>query len=341
MQTEPFDINDLCARLEVAKREREEKDAARELRHQVREAVKREEREQRPTTARRRPKPTLLVDVSNDWSRVSIPGLSPLQDNSASRSYFIDSIPEHTTSPSAAIQTGPTPPLSAGDGDRSRETPTRTKRMSFFKSLTSDGSDTRSRNILTRDRPEDVAKRRSLTSPLLQTRFKNDSSTNQDRIDSSRPSASDHSMSFVNEYCVSFDTCHSRPNGQQHVDIVESPHSLKPLPIHNPDWAYPSERRLLDLPLMLKKDRKDRVRASVVEISAPAPQVPSAPALRAPRMQPHTRSNTAPEGLICEAVRRIEREERGKKRRSMGALLQSMLLPHHSVNAASSHCVAI
>lgn len=202
--------------------------------------------------------------------------------------------------------------------------------MSFFKSLTSDGSDSRSRNLLTQNRPEDVAKRRSLTSPLLQTRFKNDSSTNQDRIDSSRQSASDHSMSFVNEYCVSFDTCHSRPNGEQHVDMVESPQSLRPLPTHN-----------LSLPLIMKKDRMGRVRESVDEFSAPAPQVPSAAPLRPPRPQPHTRSNTAPEGLICEAVRRIELEERGKKRRSMGALLQSMLMPHHSVNNASSHCVAI
>ncbi|KAK5175699.1 uncharacterized protein LTR77_000838 [Saxophila tyrrhenica] len=343
VQTEPFDIDDLCARLEVAKREREERDAARELRKQVREAVKRDGTDGRPTTARRRPKPTPLIDanVSNDWSQVQIPGLSPLRSDHL-RLNLIDSIPEHSTPPFRSPSTTrsiPTSPLAPGDnGDRSHDTPTKPKRLNFFKSLTSDDSDSRLRKPWTKQRPDDVAKRRSQTSPLLHTKFRNDSTIDHQIY--SHPHA-EHSMSFVNEYCVSFDT----GDHDRHDQIVESPQSLKPLPIDRPEWAYHhSERSLLNLPLMLKRDKKDRTRASVDEVPGP-PQQQRDLSGNAQRSRPHTRSQTAPDGLICEAVRRIEQGQSGKKRRSMGAFLQTMLLPGPGVNAGggggSSHCVAI
>lgn len=136
-------------------------------------------------------------------------------------------------------------------------------------------------------------------------------------------------MSFINEYCVSFDTTDSYP----HIDMVESPQSLKPL-------AYPVERNIMSLPSMLRKDKKEKVRAWVDEVAVRQTEEGSVPIIAA-RSRPHTRSNTMPEGLIAEAAQRLDTSERGKKRRSFGAFLQTMLLPGHSANIASNHCMAI
>ena len=57
--------------------------------------------------------------------------------------------------------------------------------------------------------------------------------------------------------------------------------------------------------------------------------------------RPHTRSQTAPEELIYDAATRLQRAEKAKtakKRRSVGNLLQSLILPNHSM---SMHQVAI
>lgn len=159
------------------------------------------------------------------------------------------------------------------------------------------------------------------------------------------------SMNYISEYAVCFDTSPAKECSDD-WGMFQSPQSIKPpapLPIDRPEWAGRRDsvdgmRSLLNLSSMLKKDKKDKsVRASVVELQPPPPPPTDTSQAMVPRSRPHTRSQTAPEDLICEAVKRIEQDQRGKKRRSMGAFLQTILLPsqsHHTMSNAA-HCVAI
>jgi hypothetical protein len=363
-QTEPFDIDELCARLEVAKREREEREAASALRKQVRAAVRNGERNASKLSERRsKTAPTINTSHSNNayaQQHARPPLASPTK---VVRGNTYANIPtrELVQSPISQVVSPYDDPreqegtqyfasrtTSTDDTNASRQTPTQnlSKRRSFllFKSATNDESDIRTRRVLTKDRPEDIAKRRSVTSPLLQTRFHNDSAVDQSSADSpSIPRVKGYqprSMGFVNEYTACFDTSEDTP--QDSFDLFDSASGMRPLPIDCPGWAAPPDtnRSLLNLPSLLRKDRKDKEksRATVTEIRPPTP--PPEHTIAPPRTRPHTRSNTAPEGLICEAVRRIDAEDKRKKRKSFGALLQNLLIPNQTVEA-HPHCVAI
>lgn len=369
---EPFDVDVLCAKLEIAKREREEREAASALRRQVRQAVRNSQDE-----SRRRSRPQLVIDPNKTHSRNSSyaeqtcsPRSIRSTDQPLSWADVTINIPEHRAIDAAALG-----PRAAGGGGyvhstnvsrsalheeatRNQSTPPQstTKRnpFSLLKSLTGDDTELRTRRTLIKDRPEDVAKRRSQTSPLLQHRICNDPSTNP-LIDSTRPSMTHgddyQSMNYLSEYAVCFDTSPAREN-RNDWDFVQSPQSVKAPGsqlIDRPEWtsargeSLDGMRSFLNLSSMLKKDKKDKnVRASVVEVQAPPAATNDSEAV-VPRSRPHTRSQTAPEDIICEAVERIEQDQRGKKRRSMGAFLQTILLPsqsHHTMSNAS-HCVAI
>lgn len=92
---------------------------------------------------------------------------------------------------------------------------------------------------------------------------------------------------------------------------------------------------MLNLSSVLKRDKKDKSEARVDEIhDTYLDDDDDDPLFR----RPHTRSQTAPEGLICDAAARIKEQKKAKKRRSVGGLIQSLLLPNHSM---SMHQVAI
>lgn len=93
-------------------------------------------------------------------------------------------------------------------------------------------------------------------------------------------------------------------------------------------------RSLLNLGTILRKEKKDRPQFRMEEIPDPIQEDEEDPYAR----RPHTRSQTAPEELICDAAIRLKKEDKTKKRRTVSNLLQSFIAPNHSM---SMHNVAI
>ena len=316
---------------------------------------------------RRRSRPALSIVQNNNTSQTSLPEhtrstpSARFSMQNLSWSNVNLSIPEHRAIDAAVLS----PPgedreerhnvIVSRSTSTNREQPiqqTPTKRrnpFALFKSFSSEDTTPATKRTLLKDRPDDVAKRRSTVSLLLST----------SKHDSARPSINtDNSMNYISEYAVCFDTSPIRAD--ENTDpLIASPKALSPS--ERPRWASRGDsnegmRSFFNLPSMLKKERKEQPRFTVEEVSAEPPAA-------VPRSRPHTRSKTAPEGLICEAVRRIEEQKqqqesyhqlqllqqqqqqplqaRAKKRRSMGALLQTILLPNHYGTNASTHCVAI
>lgn len=184
------------------------------------------------------------------------------------------------------------------------------------------------------DRPEDS--KRSHTVPFFRSKYlssKNNLAPVKDyKKDSCRPSDVDDSLGgFVNEYTISFDTCHVKETMRNQAREPARPTAA---PVQRPKLgSSEGMRSLLNLSSMLKKDKKDRTQTGAEEIHFPIDHDDDPIARR-----PHTRSQTAPEELICDAATRLNKAEKTKKRRTVSGLLQTLLLPNHSM---SMHQVAI
>ena len=193
------------------------------------------------------------------------------------------------------------------------------------------------RDATPKKRPNDTAKRRSQTLPLFKSKFmfaKQDSPTTCEPKEVPPPSDSVMDLTgFENEYTISFDTCHARE------EICYSPESIqrpKLSPLGRPSWsAGEGMRSLLSLSLP-KRDKKDRTSVGLEEIKDSLEDDDAPPPIY---RRPHTRSQTAPENLLREAAARLKKEEKAKKRRSFGGLLQTILLPNHSMNHEHSHVI--
>ena len=185
------------------------------------------------------------------------------------------------------------------------------------------------------ERPNQLDKRRSQTVPFFKSKFMSSKpqlvSANEYK-DSCRPSDEDDSLGgFMNEYTISFDTCQVKDSLRHQANGTEQ---LRPPPTERPRWAQnEGMRSFLNLSSVLKRDKNDRSEARVDEVHDTYIDEED-PLFR----RPHTRSQTAPEGLICDAAMRIKQEKKAKKRRSVAGLLQTLLLPNHSM---SMHQVAI
>ena len=219
-----LDVDLLCAKLEAAKREREEREAASRLRRQVRDQVKTgsnasKDRE-RPHTSRR----TTVNDGSNrraSWYKlpnkfrqslsaltVNIPEHQPEEPFDLISPIIDRGVLDHEDQDIVLLSRTSTPDE---DAERRRQQ-IKAKRSSFtlLKHFTS--SD---REQLWRignsdyDRPED--NKRSHTVPFFRSKWlssKHNLAPAKECKDSCRPSDVDDSIGgFVNEYTISFDTC--------------------------------------------------------------------------------------------------------------------------------------
>jgi hypothetical protein len=229
---------------------------------------------------------------------------------------------------------------STPDEDAERRRQTKAKRSSFtvLKHFTSaDREHLRRIGNPDHDRAED--NKRSHTVPFFRSKYlsskQNLATAKECKKDSCRPSDVDDSIGgFVNEYTISFDTCHVKETIRHQAQAPARPTAA---PVQRPKLgSNEGMRSLLNLSSMLKKDKKDRTHTAVEEIHVPIDHNydDDDPIAR----RPHTRSHTAPEELICDAATRLNKAEKAKKRRSVGGLLQTLLLPNHSM---SMHQVAI
>ena len=353
----PFDANLLCTKLEAAKRERDEQEAASTLRKQVRDSVRkgnhgrqRSEREWSSTTS--------VVDLRDrsNWYKLPPKTQQYFWQNGRQYSYpkqvhpkaDID-IPEDPintvdlTSRVAGEAEGtpvlvsPCSPTGDVDSFSQHLKRNRTMRRSFaiLKDLALSSPEVAGR-VMNQDdrRPTDTAKRRTQTLPILETKFvptqrrSNTASESTDVLSPSRkrgqgPEATGGPMSG---YTNSFDTCQVKEQIGRQDDHVERP---RPLPIQRPSWTRSDGMRsLLNLPLMLKKDKMS---VEIEELKDPWLDG------EAPARRPHTRSHTAPEELISSAVSRTEKQK-AKKRRTFGGLFQTILSPNYGMN---HHALAI
>ena len=350
-----LDVDLLCAKLEAAKREREEREAASRLRKQVRHQVRTDSNVSKESERPHLSKRSSANDGSKRASWYKLP-------NKFRQSYSTVNvlIPEHEReqpfdliSPVidhgvfdqedqdiVLLSRGSTP----DEDDERRRHQIKTKRSSFtvLKHFTSSDREHLWRiGNAEKDRPEE--KKRSHTVPFFRSRYLSSKlSLAPAKKDSCRPSDVDDSLGgFVNEYTVSFDTCHVKETIRHQAQAPARPTAA---PVQRPKLgSNEGMRSLLNLSSMLKRDRKDRTQAQVEEIHLPLYHdhdydydYDDDDDIMARR--PHTRSQTAPEEIICDGATRLQKAEKVKKRKSVGSFLQTLLLPNHSM---SMHQVAI
>ena len=282
-------------------------------------------------------------DSGNDGSKRTSWYTLPNKFRQSYSAVNVDNIPEHEPeetfdmiSPILAeedrnivlISRGTTPDEDADQGRRQLKT----KRSSFtvLKHFTSnDREQLRRIGNAASERPNQLDKRRSQTVPFFKSKFMSSkpqlAPTNEYK-DSCRPSDEDHSLGgFVNEYTISFDTCPVKESIRHQANGIEQQRYPPP---ERPRWAQnEGTRSFLNLSSVLKRDKKDRSEARVDEVHDT--HIDEEDALF---RRPHTRSQTAPEGLICDAAMRILEQKKVKKRRSVGGVLQSLFLPNHSMS---------
>lgn len=343
-----LDIDLLCAKLEAAKREREEREAAARLRKQVRDGVRHDSNTSRDSERPRLSKRTSTSDGSKraSWYKlpttfrksaihVNIPEAEPVESLD-----FISPVLDHGLFDEEDRDIVLLSRSSTPDEGPERKRQIKAKRSSFtvLKHFTSnDREQLRRIGNPALDRPSS-ANKRAQTVPFFKSKYltskPNLAATNELK-DSCRPSDVDESLDgFLGEYTISFDTCHVKETIRHQAQATERRERPTAAPVSRPKLgSNEGMRSLLNLSSMLKKDRKDKPQFRVEEIHAAPEEDDEYQHAR----RPHTRSQTAPEGLICDAVTRLKNEEK-KKRRSVGGLLQTLLLPNHSM---SMHQVAI
>lgn len=335
---EVLDIDLLCRKLEAAKREREEREAASRLRKQVRENVR-----NNSGSSREDDRPRLWKTSSEDNASKRRSWYKPFGQSCQQQSFSTTNIniPEHEPircedliSPVLAEEDRDTTLLSrcsTPDEEISQERQqTKAKRSSFTvlrRFASNDREKVQRIKDADNDRPES---KRSQTVPQFKSKYfsPNAHLEHSRPQDSCRPSDEDESIGgFINEYCISFDTCHVKETMRHQAVSVKRP---KQPPQDRPRLGQnEGMRSFLTLPSAFKRDKKDRAQARVEEIRPADIDEEDDPAFR----RPHTRSQTAPEELLCGAVDRLKREEKAKKRRSMGGMLSSLLLPNHGTHA--------
>ena len=346
----------LCKKLEVAKRERDEREAAALLRKQVRESVKKggyvprhADSKRCSTTSvidvRERPSwyksPTKLEkrfwDDGKQGGNVERPYTSVTVDipkDGPIDSYDLIS-PELDQDENGRVLLSRGSSPCEGDYFSQQRNKNRIKRSSFaiLKDFGTSNRDETRRNANTSNvRPGDTAKRRSQTLPLLVKskffRSKQDMNAASENAQKRSKTGTDEleSPGLLNEYTISFDTCRVKEEVCRRDDYLERP---RPQPMQRPSWARrDGMRSLLNLPLILKKDKKEQPAADVQEIHDEVLDNEE-PAAR----RPHTRSQTVPDEMICRPVsNHTNKEEKIKKRRTVGDLLQTILLPKHSMS---------
>ena len=342
-----LDVELLCKKLEIAKREREERDAASRLRKQVREAVKQDSNapagSERPRTLKktstndgskraswyklpaafRKSQPTLSVSIPEAENEHPFSLISPVLDQG---------LLDHEDRDLVLLSRPPTPPEE--DADRKRQQ-MRAKRSSFtvLKHFTTyDREQLRRIGETINERP---SSRRAQTVPFFKSKFMSSSQklAPSDAEDSCRPSDVDDSFGgIVNEYTISFDTCQIHQNIK--IEARQS-EQLSAAPVQRPRLGSKEGiSSLLNLGTILRKEKKTP-QLRVEEIYEPEQgQEDDDPHTR----RPHTRSQTAPEELISHATTRFKKEEEVRKRRTVGNLLQSLIAPNYSM---SMHQVAL
>lgn len=339
----------LCAKLEIAKRERDEREAAAQLRRQVRDSVKKVDHTQQDSERKRYSTASVLSvkDHSNWFTSTSqtqqhfwLNGerSSPKLQQSTGDIEVTEHERNHTLSPLHDENS------MNGEEDyfSQQRRKNKTKRRSFamLKDLALGSPEAAGQVVnCNDDRPADTAKRRSQTVPLLNSNFlsiKRSSYFAPERAEVPPPpyrkrSQTPETSGFTNEYTISFDTCDVKRELGRRDDYMERP---RPQPNQRPSWVRgEGMRSLLNLSQMIKKDKKEKSSQEVEEIND-SWQYDAPPPVRL-----HARSQTAPVTLTTGSKPATEVKEKPKKRRTLGGFIQAVLLPqNHSV---SHHQLAI
>lgn len=343
-----LDIDLLCAKLEAAKREREEREAASRLRRQVRNAARNDSNASRENERPQLQKKTSTNDGSSkrtSWYKLpatfrkSQPAISlNIPEHETEHFDFISPVLDNGVLDQedreiVLLSRGSTP---EENSDWKRQQ-LKAKRSSFtiLKHFTSnDREQLRRIGDTAHERPG--SGNRSHTVPFFKSKYSSSRpnlpvfNTNECK-DSCRPSDVDDSFGgLVNEYTISFDTCHVKENIRNQPIQPERPTAA---PIQRTKLGSNEGMRSKLSLSFLRKEKKDKSQCHVEEIPAPLYEDEEETYFR----RPHTRSQTAPEELICDAATRLK-EEKARKRRTVGNMLSSFLVPNHSM---SMHQVAI
>ncbi|KAK3697306.1 hypothetical protein LTR37_017539 [Vermiconidia calcicola] len=365
-----LDIAELCARLEIAKyeveerdryerekHEREEQDAAAQLREQVRAAVQNGTHNLREPLSKHRSRSTPLIDTNKNkfsyhlperptiravGSNIDAPRCTACEETALETD---TAVTELVMRPSA-VQRDELDRVflsrrNSNSGASARPTTRSAKRGSFAilkRFAVADVKINHRPTELVRPKSEHAVKRRSQLLPVGQSQFvqvKRGELTTYEWMDLPRPRtaprhAADSSTTLVNEWLLPYSWKVETNAPAQRPRTA--PKQFQQSPPERPRFTPCGEgkegrRSWLNLPLRLKKDKKDATRVDVVEV-AEEPAVATSP----PRFRFHTRSHTAPAGVLSEAALRLKKEERRRKRQALTAALQTAFLPNHTLS---------
>ncbi|KAK3699198.1 hypothetical protein LTR37_016559 [Vermiconidia calcicola] len=365
-----LDIIELCARLEVAKyeveerdryekakHERDEQDAAAQLREQVRAAVQNGTHNLREPLSKHRSRSTPLIDTNKNkfsyqlperptiraiGSNVDTPRCTAREETALGKDA---AVAELAMRPSALrrdeLDNVFLPRRNSSSGASARPTTRSAKRgsLAIFKRFTvADVKINHRPTELVRPKSEHAVKRRSPPLPVGQSQFvqvKHGGLTAYEWTDLPPPRTAtghpaDSSVTLINECIVPYQwKVETNAPAQRPRTAPRQPQQSAPeRPRFTPCGEGKEGRRSwLNLPLRLKKDKKDATRVDVVEVTE-EPAVATSP----PRFRFHTRSHTAPAGVLSEAALRLKKEERRRKRQALTAALQTAFLPNHTLN---------